>query len=366
MNFDFSDDLKQLRDQARRFLTEQCPPAVVRRCLDGHDRYPASLWQEIAAMGWIGAAIPEAYGGAGLGHEGLCVLAEEIGRVVAPIPFASTAYLAAEAILTAGSPAQRAEYLPKLADGSLIGCLALSEGAGNPDPAAIQARVAGSRLSGSKWPVTDGGIADIAIVVARDDTGQAGLFIAHLADMPRRDLRTLDPTRNHARIDFEAAPVERLSGGWDAVQRVLDRAAVLVAFEQVGGAEACLQMARDYALERFAFGRPIGSFQAIKHKLADMYVAVELARSNAYYGAWALEADASDLPLAAATARVSATEAFHRASKENIQTHGGIGFTWAVDCQLFYRRSKQLAVGIGSLPFWQDRLVGLLETRNAA
>jgi alkylation response protein AidB-like acyl-CoA dehydrogenase len=318
-------------------------------------------------MGWIGAAIPEEYGGAGLGHEGLCVLAEEIGRVVAPVPFGSTAYLAGEAILTAGSEAQKQDLLPKLADGTLIGCLALSEGTGHPDPAAIKARVSGGRLTGTKWPVADGGIADIAVVVARDEAGQIGLFLATLTDAQRSDLRTLDPTRNQARLDFGNAPVERLGrGGWEQVQRVLDRAAVLVAFEQVGGAEACLHMARDYALERFAFGRPIGSFQAIKHKLADMYVALELARSNAYYGAWALGADASDLPLAAATARVSATEAFHRASKENIQTHGGIGFTWAVDCHLFYRRSKQLAVGLGSLPFWQDRLVNLLETRNAA
>jgi acyl-CoA dehydrogenase len=367
MNFDFSDDLKQLRDQARRALAEQCPPAIVRRTLDGQERYAADLWREIGAMGWIGAAIPEEYGGAGLGHEGLCVLAEEMGRVVAPVPFASTAYLAGEAILTAGSEAQKPDLLPKLSDGSMIGCLALSEGTGNPDPAAIKARVSGGRLSGSKWPVADGGIADVAVVVARDQAGQVGLFLAQLADVRRSDLRTLDPTRNQARLDFDNAPVERLGhAGWDPVQRVLDRAAVLVAFEQVGGAEACLHMARDYALERFAFGRPIGSFQAIKHKLADIYVALELARSNAYYGAWALGADASDLPLAAATARVSATEAFHRASKENIQTHGGIGFTWAVDCHLFYRRSKQLAVSLGGLPFWQDRLVDLLETRNAA
>ncbi len=368
MNFDFSDDLKQLRDQARRFLGEHCTPAIVRQTLDGQNVFAAALWREIAAMGWIGAAIPEQYGGAGLGYEGLCVLAEEFGRVVGPVPFGSTAYLAAEAILTAGSEAQKREVLPKLADGSLIGCLALSEGSGNPDPAAIQARVAGGRLSGSKWPVADGGIADIAIVVARDEAGQIGLFLAPLAGVRRRDLQTLDPTRNHARLDFDAVPVERLGqqGGWDQVQRVLDRAAVLFAFEQVGGADACLQMAREYALERFAFGRPIGSFQAIKHKLADMYVALELARSNAYYGAWALGADAADLPLAAATARVSATEAFHLASKENIQTHGGIGFTWAVDCHLFYRRSKQLALTLGGPPFWKNRLVDLLETRNAA
>ena len=367
MNFDFSDDLKQLRDQARRFLSEQCSPAVVRRSLDGQERYAADLWREIAGMGWIGAAIPEEFGGAGLGYEGLCVLAEEMGRAVAPVPFASTAYLAAEAILTAGSDAQRREWLPKLADGSLIGCLALAEGNGSPSPAGVHARVVGGRLSGAKWPVADGGIADIAVVVACDEHRQPGMFLADLSKVRRRDLTTLDPTRNQARLEFDSLAVEPLGfGGWGAVQRVLDRAAILFAFEQIGGADACLQMAREYAMERFAFGRPIGSFQAIKHKLADMYVALELARSNAYYGAWALEADATDLPLAAATARVSATEAFHLASKENIQTHGGIGFTWAVDCHLFYRRSKQLGLAIGSAPFWKDRLVDLLETRNAA
>jgi acyl-CoA dehydrogenase len=367
MNFDFSDDLKQLRDQARRFLSDQCTPAVVRRSLDGQEQYAADLWKAVAEMGWIGAAIPEDYGGAGLGYEGLCVLAEEMGRAVAPLPFGSTAYLAAEAILTAGSEAQRRDYLPKLADGSLIGCLALSEGSGNPDPSAIHARVVGGRLSGAKWPVADGGIADLCVVVACDEHRQPGLFVADLQDVRRRDLQTLDPTRNHSRLEFDSTSVEKLgSAGWGSVQRVLDRAAILFAFEQVGGADACLQMAKDYAQERYAFGRPIGSFQAIKHKLADMYVALELARSNAYYGAWALEADATDLPLAAATARVSATEAFHLAAKENIQTHGGIGFTWAVDCHLFYRRSKQLGLAIGSAPFWKDRLVDLLETRNAA
>ncbi len=367
MNFDFSDDLKQLRDQARRFLSERCAPAVVRRSLDGQETYAADLWRQIAEMGWIGAAIPVEFGGAGLGYEGLCVVAEEIGRAVAPVPFGSSAYLAAEAILTAGSQAQCREYLPKLADGSLIGCLALSEGNGNPEPSVIQARVVGGRLTGAKWPVADGGIADLAVVVACDEHRQPGLFLADVGGVRRRGLKTLDPTRNHARLDFDGAPVQQLgSGGWGAVQRVLDRAAILFAFEQVGGADACLRMACDYAQERFAFGRPIGSFQAVKHKLADMYVALELARSNAYYGAWALGADATDLPLAAATARVSATEAFALAAKENIQTHGGIGFTWAMDCHLFYRRSKQLGLSIGSAPFWKHRLVDLLETRNAA
>jgi acyl-CoA dehydrogenase len=368
MNFDFSDDLKQLRDQARRFLTEQSPPTLVRQVLEGGDSYATSLWRGMSEMGWLGAAIPEQYGGAGLGYEGLCVLAEELGRALAPVPFASSAYLATEALLLAGSDAQKRRLMPKLADGSAIGCLALAEGTGNPDSASVRARVIGGRLTGSKWPVMDGGIADFAIVVARDEAGEIALFLGDLSAVARRDLTTVDPSRNHARIDFAGAEVERLGSqtGWPLVQRLLERAAIMVAFEQVGGADASLEMARDYAQERYAFGRPIGSFQAIKHKLADVYVANELARSNAYYGVWALSADATELPLAAATARVSATEAFHLASKENIQTHGGIGFTWDVDCHLYYRRSKQLALMFGSAPWWKHRLVELLEMRNAA
>jgi alkylation response protein AidB-like acyl-CoA dehydrogenase len=368
MNFEFSDDLRQLRDQARRFLSEQCPPAVVRRSLDGEEPYAAGLWKDIAEMGWIGAAIPEQFGGAGLGYEGLCVLAEEIGRAVAPVPFASTAYLAAEAILLAGTEAQKRKYLPRFADGSLIGCFALAEGNGNPSPDCVRARVSGGKLTGAKWPVADGTIADIAVIAARDESDTIALYVLETKSVHRKTLRTIDPTRDQARFDCDGAPAEPLSAatGWDTVQRLLDRAAILFAFEQVGGADASLRMARDYALERFAFGRPIGSFQAIKHKLADVYVALELARSNAYHGAWALTADAAELPLAAATARVSATDAFHLAAKENIQTHGGVGFTWAFDCHLFYRRSKQLGLRIGGAPFWKNRLVDLIETRNAA
>ncbi|HLY87469.1 MAG TPA: acyl-CoA dehydrogenase family protein, partial [Acetobacteraceae bacterium] len=163
-----------------------------------------------------------------------------------------------------------------------------------------------------------------------------------------------------------AEPLNTAGTGWALVERLLDRAAILIAFEQIGGAQACLDMARLYAQERYAFGRSIASFQAIKHKLADVYVATELARSNAYYGAWALSVAAADLPLAAATARVSASDAFFLAAKENIQVHGGVGFTWDYDCHLYYRRAKLLALSLGSPRYWKDRVVSELETRNAA
>ncbi len=203
----------------------------------------------------------------------------------------------------------------------------------------------------------------------RRKNGRPGLFLVDLTGpgVARETVATIDPSRDHAKLVFTDALAERLGedgDGWELTRRLLDRAAVLIAFEQIGGAQACLDMARDYALERYAFGRPIGSFQAIKHKLADVYIATELARSNAYYGAWALATEAAELPLAAAAARVAATEAFHLASKENIQTHGGMGFTWETDCHLYYRRSKHLALTLGSAPWWQDRVIAELEARN--
>lgn len=371
MNFDFSDDMNMLRDEARKFLSAQCSTKAVRRILEGEAPFDRALWKAVADMGWLGAAVPESYGGAGLGHEGLCVLAEEVGRALAPIPFASTAYLAIEALLAHGTEAQKSKYLPKLAAGEIIPCFAIAEGADEPRPAAVAARAAGGTLDGTKWPVADGGIADIALVVARDGADAHTLVIVDLAGagVERDTLQTVDPTRDSARIRFSGAAAETLGEravGWDAIQALLDRAAVLIAFEQVGGAQACLEMATKYAKERIAFGRPIGSFQAIKHKLADVYVATELARSNAYYGAWALATNAPELPLAASAARVSATEAFHLASKENIQTHGGMGFTWELDCHLFYRRSKLLALTIGSARHWKHRLVDRWEASAGA
>ncbi len=371
MNFDFSDDLKLLRDEARRFLSERNALAAARRALDGDGAYDKALWQEMAEMGWIGAAIPEEFGGAGLGHLGLCVLAEELGATLAPVPFSSTAYFASEALLLAGSPTQKQRYLPKIAAGAIIGTLALAEGPGAPDLTRLATSVANGRLNGTKQPVPDGEIADIAVVAAVGGERRLSLFIADLKGpgVARQSVATIDPSRAHARLVFTGAAAEPLGQageGASLIERLFDRAAVLFAFEQVGGAQAALDMAKAYALERYAFGRPIGSFQAIKHKLADIYVATDLARSNAYYGAWALTQDAAELPVAAAAARVSASEAFALAAKENIQTHGGMGYTWAFDCHLYYRRAKLLSLALGGARAWKDRLISELELRNTS
>jgi alkylation response protein AidB-like acyl-CoA dehydrogenase len=369
VNFDFPDELKQLRDEARRFLSERCPTSVPRRILEGPEPYDLSLWQSMAEMGWTGAAIPEEFGGAGLGRLAICVLAEELGHAVAPVPFSSSVYLATEAIQLFGSKAQKREWLPKLADGSVIGTFAMAERPGAADPNRLVAHASGGRLTGTKLAVPDGDVADLAIVAVH---GGAGPWL-HLVDLSgagveRHPVTTIDPTRSHARLTFDAAPADVLPGseGPESVRNLLDRAAVMLAFEQVGCAQAALEMARDYARERFAFGRPIGSFQAIKHKLADIYIAVELARSNAYYGAWALHSDAAELPIAASVARISACDAGWLASKENIQTHGGMGFTWQMDCQFYYRRAKLHALALGGAREWKRRLIGELMTRNAS
>ncbi len=370
MNFDYSDDQKFLKTEARKFLEAQCTSERVRKVLnDDAVSFDAGLWKQVAEQGWLGAAIPEQYNGLGLGHIELCAIAEELGRVVAPIPFASTVYFLAEALLAAGTETQKAKYLPQIAAGELIGCFATAEGPGAVAPGTVQAKVEGGKITGTKIPVTDGDVADIALVLAKEG-GRGGLYLVDLkgAGVTRETLKTLDPTRGVAKITFAGAAAERLGDedGFVLAETVMDRAAVLLAFEQLGGADRSLEMAKGYALERFAFGRVIGSYQAIKHKLADVYVKNELARSNAYYGAWALNVNAPELPLAASAARVASSEAFWFAAKENVQTHGGMGYTWEVDCHLYYRRSRQLALVAGAPKVWKERLVTQLERRNAA
>ena len=374
MNFDFSDDQKMLKDQARKFLDDKCTLADVRKILESDASHDDAVWQGLCELGFAGAAVPEAYGGLGLGALELCVLAEELGRCVAPVPFSSSIYLAAEALKLFGSEEQKLTWLPKIASGEIIGTIAATEGAQAPSPNSVKSKFSNGKLSGTKIPVADGETASVAIVLV--NTGGSGeqalsLAVVDLTDasVTRSPVNTIDPTRGHAEIIFDNTPAELLGNegeGWSAYKRVEAGAAVLVAFEQVGGAEAALNMAKEYALDRYAFGRQIGSYQAIKHKLADMYVKLELARSNCYYGAMALSSDAGDLEIAAATARIAATEAYRFAAQENIQTHGGIGFTWEANPQFHYRRSKLLALSLGSASRWKDRLISELEKSNVA
>ncbi|MFN3235590.1 MAG: acyl-CoA dehydrogenase family protein [Pseudomonadales bacterium] len=370
MNFDFSDDEKMVRDEAQRYLRNQCDMKVVRQVLEGEAAYSQEVWQGISEMGLLGTAIPEAYGGVGAGYPTLCLVAEQIGRSLAPIPFSSSIYLAAEALLAFGTEEQKQSWLPKLASGEVIGTVADVEQRKVLTADSIEVSVQSGKMTGKKLIVADGGIADIAIVLARSGPDSLGLYLVDLGDasVTKTPIDAVDPTRNTVTLEFANTPVTALSAGdgWQQLQTIYTRAAVLMAFEQLGGAAAALDMAVAYAKERFAFGRPIGSFQALKHMMADMYVALKLAESNCYYAAWALDTNSDDLDLAAATARVSATQAFQLCSRDNIQVHGGMGFTWEFDCHLFYRRSNYLTLALGGLSSWEEKLVAALPSAKQA
>jgi alkylation response protein AidB-like acyl-CoA dehydrogenase len=370
MNFDFSDDQKLLRENVRAFLSKEAPLTLCRQVLESDSSYSATLWQAIAQQGWLGTAVPENYGGAGFGRLELAVIAEELGRVLAPVPFGSSVYLATEALLVAGTEEQKQRYLPALARGETIGTLAHYEGPGELGQRPVQTAVRSGKLSGTKTPVPDGDIADFALVTAKSGR-EVGLALVdlHASEVRRERLESIDPSRSVATLHFQRVPVEWLGGrpcGWETIHHLFDRAAVLYAFEQLGGAQRAFEITREYTLSRYAFGRPIGSFQALKHRLADWYVELELTRSNCYYGAWALSNEAPELALAACGARVSATATFELASKEMIQMHGGMGFTWEHDAHLFYRRARYLAAILGPAPVWRERLVATLEAREEA
>ena len=370
MNFDFTDDQKMLKETAAGFLKEHCPLELCRAVLESDQAYSAELWKKAAELGWQATTIPEEYGGAGFGRLELAVMAEELGRALAPIPFSSSVYLATEALLLAGSDQQKKHYLPKLAAGESIGTFAFSERLGQNGLERIETTLKGDSISGTKMPVGDGDVADFAVVVATTDAGPALAIVDLTATgVTRSSLESFDPTRSMARIELADAPAELLGEagkGAELADRVMNRAAVLMAFEQVGSASRALEITHEYVLERFAFGRPIGSFQAIKHTLADRWCDIEIARSNAYYGAWALEHDNDELPVAACLSRVAASEAFDRMSVDMIQLHGGVGFTWEFDCHMFYRRSKLLSTALGNTASWKHKLVDRAAEQEAA
>ena len=367
MNFDFSDDQKMLADQVQRYLQERCPMTRVRQQLEAQPKFAEDVWQGLAELGLLGTAVPETYGGTGAGYAELCLVAQQIGRHIAPVPLGSTVYLLAEALLQFGSEAQKQQWLPKICTGEVKGALATMEALEQLTEAQIQASVTDDCLRGEKLMVADGSIADLYLVLAKHEGG-LGLFLVPAGQgVQAKAVDSVDLSRDVAHVSFSNAPAELLCArGWQGLQSMYERAAVLFAFEQLGGAQRALEMAVDYAKERFAFGRAIGSFQAIKHMLADMFVAMKLAESNCYYAAWALANNTPDLPLAAATARVGATEAFQLCARDNIQVHGGMGFTWEFDCHLYYRRANFLALEIGGLSEWEARLARALPLQNIA
>jgi len=364
MNFAFSEDQERLRASARSFLADCSSTKQVRQAMETERGYDPEVWRRIGAeLGWPAVIVPEEYGGLGLSYLELVVLMEEMGRALLCAPFLSSVCLAGNALLAGGTEEQKQTYLPTIASGERVAALAFTEPNGRWDASAITAvaRRAGGDfvLRGVKTFVVDGHGADVLVVAVRREGTRAeegvSLFVfpADTPGIERRPLPTLDQTRRQAEVALRdvRVPASALMGGdgqgWRALCRTLDLAAVAISAEQVGGAERCLDMSVEYAKQRVQFGRPIGSFQAIKHKCADMLLRVESARSASYYAGWAAAEGSDELPVAASLAKAYCSDAYFRCAAESIQIHGGVGFTWEYDVHLYFKRAKSSETLLG-------------------
>jgi alkylation response protein AidB-like acyl-CoA dehydrogenase len=369
VEFEISAEQEQLRGAVRRFLEAKSPSTEVRRLMETADGYDVTVWKQMAEeLGLQGLGIPEVYGGQGFGLVELGIVLEEMGRALLCAPFFSTVCLAASAIMNVGSPEQQAALLPGIASGQTIAALALTEPEGRWDASGtLEARpVDGAwTLHGTKSFVIDGHLADTVVAVAREQgtSGEDGIcFFVVDGDAPgltRTQLATMDWTRKQARLDFSDVPARLLGEagrGWPALSKTLDQAAVCLANEMVGGAQKVLDMSVEYAKVRMQFGRPIGSFQAVKHKCADMLVEVESAKSAAYYAAWVAAEGNDELPVCASLAKAYCSEAYSHAAAENIQVHGGIGFTWEHDAHLYFKRAKSSELLFGDATYHRELL----------
>ncbi|HEY7492794.1 MAG TPA: acyl-CoA dehydrogenase family protein [Candidatus Tectomicrobia bacterium] len=372
MDFGFSDEQDMLRQTTRAFLQEHCPTTFVRQMMEDNKGYSPALWKEMANLGWLGLAFPEEYGGQGLGFVDLTVILEEMGAALLPSPFLSTVLLAGQTILISGSESQKKTYLPQIADGSLIATLAMTEPAARFDAAGISEVKAipeadGFRITGTKLFVPDAHVAEVMVVAARtQETGDKSfgitLFLvdSNTPGISNTLLKTMDQTRKQCEVVFDNVHVGRdrllgmLDTGWPVLRKVLNSATVGLCAEMVGGAQRVLDISVAYAKERVQFGRPIGSFQAIKHKCAEMMLQVESAKSAAYYAAWAVDEDVPEAPLAVSMAKAYCSDAYCHTAGEGIQVHGGIGFTWEHDMHLYFKRAKYAEFTFGDATYHRE------------
>ena len=374
MDFGFSEEQEMLRQSARTMLERECPAPRVRELMDDALGYAPAMWRRMAELGWLGLVIPESAGGAGLGYIEMAVLAEEMGRALLPSPFIWTVMFA-EAIRRGGNDQQKSELLPKIAAGDLIATAAIleSSGAWGEGGIAMPARRSGNSfiLEGTKILVNDAHAADRMLIAARTGGRRGGGVTLFALDARRPEiavsaLATMDRTRKLSEVRFDNLKVSKndvvgeVGGGWPLLAAALDRARVTLAAEMIGGAQRVLEMTVDYSRMRQQFGRPIGSFQAVQHKCANMMVDIESARSAIYYAAWAVSNETADAPLAAALAKAAASDAYRRVAADGIQLHGGIGFTWEHDAHLYFKRAKSSEFTFGDGNFNREIVADLI------
>ena len=365
MNFAFTEEQDELRNTIRAFLEAKSPESAVRELMETEAGYDQAVWSQMAEqMGLQGLHIPEEYGGSGFSYVELGIVLEEMGRRLLAAPFFSTVVLAANALLQSGDDNAKKAHLPGIASGETIAALAFTEPSGKWDESGITMEATRSgdayTLSGTKSFVIDGHTANLLIVAARTANG-VSLFTVDgdATGITKTPLSTMDQTRKQAKLEFDSTPATLLGeedNGWDVLSRVLDLAVVGLAAEQVGGAQFVLEMAVQYAKDRVQFGRPIGSFQAIKHKCADMLLEVESAKSAAYYALWCAAEMNDELPSVASLAKAYCSEAYFHATAENIQIHGGIGFTWEHPAHLYFKRAKSSELLFGDPTYHRELL----------
>ncbi len=365
MNFGFSEEQEELRKMVRRFLEEKSPETEVRRLMATEEGYDPAVWAQMAnELALQGLGIPEEYGGQGFGPVELYVVFEEMGAALLCSPYFSTVALAANALLLVGDEAAKSAYLPGIASGETIATLALTDDAGGWDLSTTSTKSErdgdGWVLSGVRSFVTDGSTASLLLVPATTDKGLSLFAVEGSASgVEKESLATMDQTRKQSRLVFAKAPatlVGEEGGALEGLEAAVQIAESALAAEQVGGAQRVLDSSVEYAKNRVQFGRPIGSFQAIKHKCADMLLDVESAKSAAYYAAWASQERNDELPIAASLAKSFCSEAYFHCAAENIQIHGGIGFTWEHPAHLYFKRAKSSELFLGDPTYHRELL----------
>ena len=377
MNFGFNEEQELLRSTARKFFDNECASDTVRKLMDGPEGMTPDLWKKIVEQGWTGLIFADEHGGMGLGFVDLVVLMEEMGRAVVPGPFFSTVLLGGLAIREAGTDAQKKAWLPKISSGEARATLAWMEPSAELGARGITltatAKGPGFTLDGTKLFVHDANTADVIVVAARTASGKSPEEGVSLFLVPKGTpglsvtlLPTMDQTRKLCEVAFKNVEVgaDALMGqagsGWAPLARVIDRATVALCAEMCGGAQKVLEMTVEYAKIRQAFGRPIGSYQGVKHKAADMLVDVENSKSITYYAAWAMDEDVPEGPLAVSMAKAYVSDAYRRVAGAGIQLHGGIGFTWEHDLHLYFKRAKGSEFTFGDATWHRERVAQLV------